>query len=187
MAARNKKKQDQPTIVKKYANRRLYDTGRSSYVTLDDLYEMVKEGHDFVVYDAKTGDDLTRTVLTQIIVDKESGGEKMLPTNFLRQLIGLYGDNIQSLVPNYLEHSLDSFTARQDEFRKHVNKSIEGMFAVDTLEEMTKRNMEIFEKTLQMFTPFNQFPQKKKKKKEKRVQELEKTIQELQKELDRLK
>ena len=188
MAHQGKKKQDKPTIVKKYANRRLYDTGRSSYVTLDDLYEMVKEEHDFVVYDAKSGEDLTRSVLTQIIVDKESKGENMLPIGFLRQLIGFYGDNIQSLVPNYLEHSLDSFTQKQDDFRQHINRSIEGMFAVNALEEMSKRNMEIFEKTLQMFTPFSgTVSADDDAVKQKRVKELEDTIEKLQKELDRLK
>lgn len=143
-----------PTIVKKYANRRLYDTSRSSYVTLDDLYEMIKENHDFVVQDAKTNKDLTRSVLTQIIVEKETKGENMLPLGFLKQLIGFYGDNIQSLVPNYLEHSLDSFAKRQEELQETINKSIQSIFPVDTIEELSKRNMDIFERTLQMFTPF---------------------------------
>src|SRR6185436_20194619 len=102
-----KKRDDKPTVIKKYANRRLYDTGRSSYVTLEDLCQMVKEGRDFVVYDAKTNEDLTHAVLTQIIVEQEGrGGQNLLPIPFLRQLIGFYGDNLQSLVPNYLEQSL---------------------------------------------------------------------------------
>lgn len=106
-----KKGGDKPTVIKKYANRRLYDTGRSSYVTLDDLCQMIKEGYDFVVYDAKSGEDLTRSVMTQIIVEQESKGEtNLLPTNFLKQLIGFYGDNMGQLVPNYLEQAFDDFT-----------------------------------------------------------------------------
>ena len=186
MSARSKKKTEGPTIVKKYANRRLYDTGRSSYVTLDDLYEMVQEGHDFVVCDAKTGEDLTRSVLTQIIVDKESKGENMLPIGFLKQLIGFYGDNIQSLVPNYLEHSLNSFAERQKDFQSYVNKSIEGMFGIDTFEEMSKRNLEIFERTMNMFTPFGNEQYISSDDKETRKKEIQNTINKLQEELKKL-
>jgi polyhydroxyalkanoate synthesis repressor PhaR len=150
-----KKKQDEPTVIKKYANRRLYDTGRSSYVTLEDLCEMVKEGHDFVVYDAKSGDDLTRQVLTQIIVDQESsGGQNLLPVGFLKQLIGFYGDNISPLVPNYLEQTLQVFAKNQEEIRSQINKSIEGMFPVPNLEEINKQNMAMFENAMRMFRPF---------------------------------
>ena len=116
--AKAKNGHDEPTVIKKYANRRLYDTGRSSYVTLDDLCEMVKDGIDFVVYDAKSGDDITRSVLTQIIVDQESKGENLLPTGFLKNLIGFYGDNIQPLVPNYLEQTLDAFVKNQEQMRE---------------------------------------------------------------------
>jgi polyhydroxyalkanoate synthesis repressor PhaR len=140
MGAASKKKNDEPTIIKKYANRRLYDTGRSSYVTLDDLCLMVKEGHDFVVYDAKSGDDLTRQVLTQIIVDQESKGENLLPIPFLRQLIGFYGDSMQSLLPNYLETTLETFTKNQERFRE--------MFPVSTFEEMSRQNMAMFENAM---------------------------------------
>lgn len=152
-----KKKRDEPTVIKKYANRRLYDTGRSSYVTLDDLCEMVKEGHDFVVYDAKSGDDLTRQVLTQIIVDQESkeGGQNLLPIGFLRQLIGFYGDNISSLIPNYLDHSIQAFSQNQENLRQQINKSIEGMFPIaGGFEEMNKQNMAMLENTMRMFSPF---------------------------------
>lgn len=150
-----KKKSDEPTVIKKYANRRLYDTGRSSYVTLEDLCEMVKEGHDFVVYDAKTGDDLTRSVLTQIIVDQESNeGQSLLPIGFLRQLIGFYGDNLGPLVPNYLEHTIQTFAKNQEELRQQINKSIEGMFPVPNLEEINKQNMAMFENAMRMFRPF---------------------------------
>ena len=157
--------QGEPTVIKKYANRRLYDTGRSSYVTLDDLCEMVKEGHDFVVYDAKSGTDITRSVLTQIIVDQEAKGENLLPTGFLKNLIGFYGDNIQSLVPNYLEQTLDAFVKNQEQMREQINKSFQGMNnmpgmfppvpGTENLEEMSRKNMEMFESTMKMFMPFN--------------------------------
>jgi len=157
--------QGEPTVIKKYANRRLYDTGRSSYVTLDDLCEMVKEGHDFVVYDAKSGNDITRSVLTQIIVDQESKGENLLPTGFLKNLIGFYGDNIQPLVPNYLEQTLDAFVKNQEQMREQINKSFQGMNnmqgmfppvpGAENLEEMSRKNMEMFESTMKMFMPFN--------------------------------
>lgn len=151
----SKKGGDKPTVIKKYANRRLYDTGRSSYVTLDDLCQMVKEGYDFVVYDAKTGEDLTRPVLTQIIVEQESKGDQnLLPTNFLRQLIGFYGDNMGKLVPNYLEQAFDEFTQRQDQFREQLNKSFGGIFPVSSFEEMSKKNMALFEQTMNAFSAF---------------------------------
>lgn len=163
--ARTKSGPDEPTVIKKYANRRLYDTGRSSYVTLDDLCEMVKDGIDFVVYDAKSGDDLTRSVLTQIIVDQESKGENLLPTGFLKNLIGFYGDSIQGVVPNYLEQTLDAFVKNQEQMRTQINKSFEGMNSMQgmfpkmpgttNLEEMSRKNMEMFEQTMKMFMPFS--------------------------------
>lgn len=190
---------DEPTIIKKYANRRLYDTGRSSYVTLDDLCEMVQEGHDFVVQDAKSGADLTRSVLTQIIVEQESRGQNLLPTNFLRQLIGFYGDNIQSVVPNYLEHTLDIFAKNQEQIRENINKSIEGMNTMPTmgnmdvftkmptsLEEINKRNIDMFQRTMKMFTPFTAMGATESDKEE-RAAEIKKNIDELKKELDKLK
>ena len=137
----SKNRSDKPTVIKKYANRRLYDTGRSSYVTLDDLCTMVKEGHDFVVYDAKSGDDLTRQVLTQIIVEQEGKeGQNLLPINFLRQLIGFYGDNMQNMVPNYLEQTFQHFTNNQEQFR--------DMFSVSAIEEMSRQNMAMFENAM---------------------------------------
>lgn len=163
--ARTKRGADEPTVIKKYANRRLYDTGRSSYVTLDDLCEMVKDGIDFVVYDAKSGEDLTRSVLTQIIVDQESKGENLLPTGFLKNLIGFYGDSIQGVVPNYLEQTLDAFVKNQEQMRDQINKSFEGMNNMQGMfppipgatnfEEMSRKNMEMFEQTMKMFMPFN--------------------------------
>lgn len=163
--AKTKNGQGEPTVIKKYANRRLYDTGRSSYITLDDLCEMVKEGHDFVVYDAKSGEDITRSVLTQIIVDQESKGENLLPTGFMKNLIGFYGDNIQSVVPNYLEQTLDTFVKNQEQIREHMNKSLEGMNNVQgmftqvpgmaDMEELNRKNMEMFENAMKMFRPFS--------------------------------
>ena len=151
-----KKKSDKPTVIKKYANRRLYDTGRSSYVTLDDLCIMVKEGHDFVVNDAKTGEDLTRQVLTQIIVEQESKGEgSLLPVNFLKQLIGFYGDNMQSLVPNYLEKSFEVFAQQQEQFRQQFGKPFEGMMnPMSAIEEMNRQNIAMFEQAMRAWTPF---------------------------------
>lgn len=150
-----KKGGDKPTVIKKYANRRLYDTGRSSYVTLDDLCEMVKEGYDFVVYDAKSGEDLTRSVMTQIIAEQEGKeGQNLLPTNFMKQLIGFYGNNMGQLVPNYLEQSFAEFTKKQDEFRAQMNKSFGGIFPMSSLEELSKQNMAIFENAMKAFSAF---------------------------------
>lgn len=188
--ARTRPSPDEPTIVKKYANRRLYDTGRSSYVTLDDLCEMVQEGHDFVVVDAKSGEDLTRSVLTQIIVEQESKGENLLPVNFLRQLISFYGDKMQAVVPNYLEQTLDVLVKNQEKISDNIHKSFEGGVGVfgnvpSTFEDMQRQNMEIFERTMKMFTPFGNFASSSNDKN--RAKELEEKINELQKELKKIK
>src|SRR5882672_4852611 len=145
-----------PVVVKKYANRRLYNTATSSYVTLDDLAKMVKEGVEFNVYDAKTSEDITRPVLTQIIVEEEGKTEQtMLPTNFLRQLIGFYGDNMQWLVPKYLEHSMQSLSKNQDQLRSYFQTAFGGMFPFGTtLEEMGKQNLAMFERAMRLFSPF---------------------------------
>ncbi|WP_029014718.1 polyhydroxyalkanoate synthesis repressor PhaR [Niveispirillum irakense] len=144
-----------PVTIKKYANRRLYNTATSSYVTLDHLCQMVKDGTDFVVYDAKTGDDITRSVLTQIIVEEESKGQNLLPIPFLRQLISFYGDNMQWLVPRYLEHSMKSFTGNQDKMREYFQTTFGGMFPFGGFEEMSKQNIAMFERAMRMFSPFN--------------------------------
>jgi polyhydroxyalkanoate synthesis repressor PhaR len=145
-----------PVVVKKYANRRLYNTEASSYVTLDHLCAMVKSGRDFVVYDAKSGEDITRQVLTQIIVEEESkGGQNLLPIGFLRQLIGFYGDNLQSLVPRYLEHTMGAFAKQQETMRNTMRQTMEGLFPfAPQLEEMGKQNIAIMERALGMFSPF---------------------------------
>ncbi len=147
-------KTDQPTTIKKYANRRLYNTGTSTYVTLEDLAAMVKEGEDFLVYDAKTGDDITRSVLAQIIFEQENkAGQNLLPTTFLRQLIRFYGDSMQMVVPKYLEQSIDTLTREQEKFRKQLTNTFSGTpFA--PLEEHVRRNMELFQQTFSMFKPF---------------------------------
>ncbi|HLY45006.1 MAG TPA: polyhydroxyalkanoate synthesis repressor PhaR [Stellaceae bacterium] len=143
----------QPTIVKKYANRRLYNTATSSYVTLDDLARMIKEGGDFVVYDAKTGEDITRPVLTQIIVEQEQKGQNLLPISFLRQLISLYGDSMQFLVPGYLEQAMGAFARNQEQMRDSLRATF-GMFPFGQFEEMGKQNMKLFEGALKMLAPF---------------------------------
>ena len=147
-------KSDQPTTIKKYANRRLYNTGTSTYVTLEDLASMVKDGEDFLVYDAKTGDDITRQVLAQIIFEQENkAGQNLLPTTFLRQLIRFYGDSMQMVVPKYLEQSIDSLTRDQEKFRKQMTNTF-GMTPFAPLEETVRRNMELFQQTFSMFKPF---------------------------------
>lgn len=143
-----------PITIKKYANRRLYNTATSSYVTLDHLCQMVKEGMEFVVYDAKTGEDITRSVLTQIIVEEEAKGQNLLPINFLRQLISFYGDNLQFLLPRYLDQSMDSFARNQDQMRRYMQDSFGGMFPFGRFDEMSKQNLAFFEKAMKMFTPF---------------------------------
>lgn len=145
--------------IKKYANRRLYNTATSSYVTLDHLCQMVKDDVDFVVYDAKTGEDITRAVLTQIIVEEESKGQNLLPISFLRQLIGFYGDNLQMVVPRYLESAMGAFAENQGRMRSYMNDAFGmkdafgGMFPFPPLEDMTKRNVAMFENAMRMFNP----------------------------------
>jgi polyhydroxyalkanoate synthesis repressor PhaR len=147
-------KSEEPVVIKKYANRRLYNTGTSTYVTLEDLAGMVKNGEDFIVYDAKTGEDITRSVLTQIIFEQENkGGQNLLPITFLRQLIRFYGDSMQMLVPRYLEVSIESLTREQEKFRQQMSNAFgAGPFA--PLEDQVRRNMEMFERAFAMFMPF---------------------------------
>ena len=145
-----------PVVVKKYANRRLYNTESSSYITLDTLAEMVRQGRDFIVYDAKTGEDITRSVLTQIIVDEEGKGRNLLPTAFLRQLIGFYGDQMQSLVPRYLEQSMAVLAEQQQQMRAAMQKTMGTLFPFGnpTMEEVGRANMAIMDRALSLFTPF---------------------------------
>jgi polyhydroxyalkanoate synthesis repressor PhaR len=144
----------EPITIKKYANRRLYNTGTSTYVTLEDLASMVKTGEDFVVYDAKTGEDITRSVLTQIIFEQENKeGQNLLPIAFLRQLIRFYGDSMQMLVPRYLEVSIESLTREQEKFRHQMAQAF-GVGGFTSLEDQVRRNMEMFERAFTMFAPF---------------------------------
>jgi polyhydroxyalkanoate synthesis repressor PhaR len=142
--------------IKKYANRRLYNTATSSYVTLDHLCQMVKEGTEFVVHDAKTGEDITRSVLTQIIVEEEAKGQNLLPVSFLRQLISFYGDNLQALVPKYLDYSMGAFARNQEQMRRYMTDAFGGFFPFgQQFEEMGKQNLALFQNAMKtMFSPF---------------------------------
>ncbi|EQB15700.1 MULTISPECIES: polyhydroxyalkanoate synthesis repressor PhaR [Sphingobium] len=137
----------EPVVIKKYANRRLYNTETSSYITLDLLSQMTREGREFVVVDAKTGEDITHNVLTQIIMEEEQRGKNMLPVNFLRQLIAMYGDSMQSMVPQYLEASMDAFRKNQQQFQE----AMKGAFGGGPLAEIAKRNMQMFEAAASAF------------------------------------
>ncbi len=141
-------------IIKKYANRRLYNTATSSYVTLDTLCGMVKDGKNFVVQDAKSGDDITRSVLTQIIFEEESKGQNLLPISFLRQLIGFYGDSLETMVPGYLESSMAAFARNQDQIRQHLTDSMGQANPFRQMEELGRQNMAAFQQAMGMFTPF---------------------------------
>ena len=143
-----------PVVVKKYANRRLYNTESSSYITLDSLAGMIRVGRDFVVYDAKTGEDITRGVLTQIIVDEESKGRAILPTAFLRQIIGFYGDSMQQLVPAYLEQALTSFAVQQEQMRSAMQQTMGNFFPFPGIQEVSRQNMAMMERAMSLFSPF---------------------------------
>ncbi len=144
-----------PVTIKKYANRRLYNTATSSYVTLEHLCQMVKDGVDFVVYDAKSGEDITRAVLTQIIVEEEGKGQNLLPISFLRQLIAFYGDSMhEMLLPRYLDYSMKSFSRNQEKMTEYMNETFGGMFPFGPFEEMSKQNMAMFERAMNFFSPF---------------------------------
>lgn len=182
--------------IKKYANRRLYNTGTSTYVTLDDLAVMVKKGEDFVVQDAKTGEDITHSVLTQIIFEQESKtGNTLLPISFLRQLISYYGDQMQMVVPSFLEHSMKAFNEQQVQMRDQMTRAFGDTSIAKNLqapmqimEEQVKRNTEIFHQAMQMFSPFMTAPQPKETRKAdpKDIDELKEQLKALQTKLDSL-
>ena len=146
-------------IVKKYANRRLYNTASSSYVTLEELCQMVRDGQEFLVYDAKTGDDITRSVLTQIILEEDAKGRNLMPIGFLRQLIGFYDDSLQSVVPRYLEVSMENFARHQEQMRGYMEETVGRFFPLKSLdvvnpfEEVARQNMAIFQKAASLFNP----------------------------------
>ncbi len=143
---------DGPVIIKKYANRRLYNTQTSAYVTLDHLAQMVKDGTEFEVRDARTGDDITRSVLTQIIFDEEAKGQNLLPIQFLRRLIRFYGDSLQAFVPGYLDMTMESFTKNQDVMKSRVAEAFGG--GTQAIENLTRQNLAMFERAMKMFSPF---------------------------------
>jgi polyhydroxyalkanoate synthesis repressor PhaR len=188
-------KSEEPVTIKKYANRRLYNTGTSTYVTLEDLATMVKTGEDFVVYDAKTSEDITRSVLTQIIFEQENKeGQNLLPITFLRQLIRFYGDSMQMLVPRYLEVSIDSLAKEQGKFRDQMAQAF-GVGSFGPLDDMVRRNMEMFQKAFTMFAPFARregqpdtaAPEAGKAPRSPgEIDDLKKQMDEMQKRLDRL-
>jgi len=146
--------QGEPVIIKKYANRRLYNTAASSYVTLDHLSEMVRQGVDFTVQDAKTGEDITRSVLTQIIFEQESKGQSMLPVQFLRRLIRFYGDQMQGYLPPYLEMSMESFAKAQEQMRENMTRAFGASTPMAAFEEQAQRNMAMFQQAIKMWAPF---------------------------------
>ena len=140
-------------VVKKYANRRLYNTATSSYVTLDELSKLVRNGYDFVVYDAKTGEDLTRSVLTQIILEEDSKGRNLLPISFLRQVIGFYDDSLRAFLPRYLELSMENFARNQEQIRRYIEGTLGRFFPMGPFEDMARQNMALFQRAATMLTP----------------------------------
>lgn len=178
-----------PTVIKKYANRRLYNTATSSYVTLDYLSEMVKSGEDFVVYDAKTGEDITRSVLTQIIFEEESKGQNLLPIQFLRQLIQFYGDSLQSFVPSYLEMSMNAFARNQEKLRDQMRDAFGGAPGYKMFEETARQNMALFEQAMRMFSPMSGVFQQQMQKgasDSDEIRDLKAQLAALQRQLDKL-
>lgn len=182
--------------IKKYANRRLYNTGTSTYVTLDDLAVMVKKGEDFIVQDAKSGEDITHSVLTQIIFEQESKtGNTLLPISFLRQLISYYGDQMQMVVPSFLEHSMQAFSEQQTQMREQMTKAFGDtpltknlQAPIQLMEEQVRRNTDMFHQAMQMFSPFMTPPASKEAKKAdaKDIDELKEQLKALQTKLDNL-
>ena len=194
-------KEKEPTTIKKYANRRLYNTGTSTYVTLEDLAEMVKNGEDFVVVDAKSGDDITRSVLTQIIFEQENKGQSLLPITFLRHLIRFYGDSMQNLIPTYLDFSIDSLVREQEKLRSQMTNAFGpaafGPGALDAINDQVRRNTEMFDQAMRMFLPFGAASRPEKSatgggqkpasdKRDADLDALRKQLDEMKKRLDRL-
>ena len=179
-----------PVVIKKYANRRLYNTATSTYVTLDHLAEMIKAGTEFVVTDARSGDDITRSVLTQIIVEQEGKGQNLLPIKFLRQIIGFYGDSLGGLLPRYLEHSMDAFSQNESHMRNAMQEAFRGIFPMEQLEHMGRQNMVLFENAMKMLNPFGQMPGKpaatEEKPKGENIDDLKAQLNEMQAQLAKL-
>jgi len=181
-----------PITIKKYANRRLYNTSTSSYVTLEHLCQMVKDGVEFVVFDAKTNEDITRQVLTQIIVEEEAKGENLLPLSFLRQLISFYGNNMQLMVPNYLDEMMRAFAANHDRMTKAMQDTVGGYFNIgNNMEELQKQNVAMFERTMRMFSPFTpgkeeEAPSSRPTGPSEQIGELREQVESLRKQLEEL-
>ncbi|APH55314.1 Methyl-accepting chemotaxis protein [Granulibacter bethesdensis] len=179
-----------PVIIKKYANRRLYNTETSCYITLENLADMVRTGREFSVFDAKSGEDITRSVLTQIIVEEENKGRAMLPTTFLRQLIGFYGDSLQSIVPRYLEEAMSTFAHQQQQMRSAVQQTMGSFFpfaSSSTLEEVSRQNMAMIEKAMSLFNPFYKGPATPVSEKQEELSSTEQEIIQLKEEIKTLK
>jgi len=140
-------------VVKKYANRRLYNTGSSRYVTLDDLSRMVRRGEHFVVHDAKSGEDLTRSILTQIIVEEDAKGRNLLPISFLRQLISFYDDSLRAFLPRYLELSMENFSGNQEQIRRYIEGTLGRFFPMNQFEDMARQNMALFQRAASLLNP----------------------------------
>lgn len=180
--------------IKKYANRRLYNTATSCYVTLDYLAQLVKAGAEFAVYDAKTGEDITRSVLTHIIVEEEAKGQSLLPVTFLRHLISFYGDSLQVIVPRYLEHTMQIFARNQEQMRDYLRGAFDGIMPFASFEEMSKQQMTIFERAMRVFSPFygDDVPSLKEEamtrtsQPQQQIEELRNQLNEMQKQLDSL-
>ena len=181
-------------VIKKYANRRLYNTDTSTYVTLDDLARMIRSEKDFVVYDAKTGEELTHSVLTQIIMEQESKGQSLLPIPFLRQLIRFYGNSIEQFVPSYLQMSLDRLAKEQKKFHEQFGSTFTG-YPLEAMQEHAKKNWMMFEKTMEMFSPYkapqtDKAPETEQKDENtttsKELEELKSQMSEMQKKIDKL-
>lgn len=183
-------KSPEPVTIKKYANRRLYNTGTSTYVTLEDLAVMVKNGEDFLVFDAKTGEDITRSVLAQIIFEQENKeGQNLLPVTFLRQLIRYYGDSMQMLVPRYLDMSIENLTREQEKFRTQMGAAFGHNPFGNLMEEQVRRNMEMFDRAFSMFLPFAKREEAEAAKGQEKAEEigdLKRQIAEMQKRLDKM-
>jgi polyhydroxyalkanoate synthesis repressor PhaR len=190
-------KEEPPITIKKYANRRLYNTATSTYVTLDHLAQMVKDGADFAVYDAKTGEDITRQVLTHIIVEEEAKGQNLLPLSFLRHLISFYGDSLQAIVPRYLDYSMQAFARNQEQMRTYMRDAFSGLMPFGRFEEMGKQNMALFENAMKMFSPFfpgevgrgpagKETPGEKTKGAEDEIEDLRAKLDRMQRQLDQL-
>jgi polyhydroxyalkanoate synthesis repressor PhaR len=183
-----------PITIKKYANRRLYNTATSCYVTLDYLAQLVKTGAEFAVFDAKTGEDITRSVLTHIIVEEEAKGQSMLPVSFLRHLISFYGDSLQVVVPRYLEHAMQAFARNQEQMRDYLQTAFDGLMPFASFEEMSKQQIAIFERAMRMLTPFygdepvaaEKEPEPRNKHAETQIDELRSRLNHIQQQLDEL-